>query len=178
MASKKPVLFIIVIFILFGFACTLGNVKNSFYPEKESEILEKTLNALEYGFGYDWEMELHYIYSYSYSRDNFDKKEKAFAEIINKSNFSTVISLYEKILKVQAVTDYKMNIFKTEPRWKYYTFIKTDLLDPLNNYSSLLLKYILKKNPSMAQFFEMKKNSIKIEIATEYRKKEEITDTF
>ena len=89
-----------------------------------------------------------------------------------------VINLYEKTLRMRAVTDYKMNKYKNEPRWKYYTFIKNDLNEPLNNYSALLLKYILKKNASLSQFFEMKKASINAEIFDEYTKKEAITDTF
>lgn len=178
MVSKKIQYFTLIILIMISFQISLFSMSNKHYKENELTVLEKSLNALEYGYGYDYELELHYIYSYSYSKDNLDKKEKAFAEIINNANFKTVIDLYEKILIVQAVTDYKMNQYKAEPRWKYYTFIKTDLYEPLEKYSSLLLKYILKKNPSLAQFFEMKKNSIKIEIVTEYTKKEEILDTF
>lgn len=178
MVSKKIQYLTLIILMMFSFQIYLFSMSNKYYTENELLLLEKSLNTLEYGYGYDYELELHYIYSYSYSKDNLDKKEKAFAEIINNANFKTVIDLYEKVLKVQALTDYKMNKYKAEPRWKYYTFIKTDLYDTLNNYSSLLLKYILKKKPAMAEFFEMKKNSIKIEIVTEYTKKEEILDTF
>lgn len=178
MTSKKILFLILITFMIFSNQYSLFGMGNIYYTNDELSILEKTLNSLEYGYGYDYELELQYIYSYSYSKDNYDKKEKAFADIVNKANFKTVLDLYEKILKVQSVTDYKMNKYKAETKWKYYTFIKNDLYDTLNNYSSLLLKYILKKNPAMAQFFEMKKNSIKIEIVTEYTKKEEIIDTF
>jgi hypothetical protein len=177
MGLKKIINFLFI-FIILACQCSLLDVKNTIYSDTEFLILEKTLNALEYGNGYDYELEINYIYSYSYSKDNIDKKEKTFAEIINNANFKTVINLYEKILKLQAITNYKISKYKTESKWKYYTFIKNDLLDPLNNYSALLSKYILKRNPSMSQFFEMKKNSINIEIVKEYTKKDEIVDTF
>ncbi|MFH0975222.1 MAG: hypothetical protein V1874_05505 [Spirochaetota bacterium] len=169
---------LLFIMILLACQCSLMDIKNTIYSDSEFLILEKTLNALEYGHGYDYELEMNYIYSYSYSKDSIDKKEKAFAEIINSSNFKTVLNLYEKILKLQAITNYKINKYKTESKWKYFTFIKNDLLDPLNNYSVLLSKYIIKKNPSLTQFFEMRKNSINIEIVKEYTKKDEIVDTF
>jgi hypothetical protein len=168
----------LIICIILSSGCSLFSTKSTIYSDNEFKIFEKSINALEYGYGYDYEIELYYIYSYSYSKDNSDKKEKAFAEIINNADYKTVIDLYEKTLRMQAVTDYKMNKYKNEPRWKYYTFIKNDLNEPLNNYSALLLKYILKKNSSLSQVLESKKASIKAEITNEYTKKEEITDTF
>jgi hypothetical protein len=180
MASKKIFTFFIVFIILIFSTsqCSLFSIKSNVYSDSEFKIFEKSINSLEYGYGYDYEMELYYIYSYSYSKDNFDKKEKAFAEIINNADIKTIINIYEKTLRMQAETNYKMNKYKNEPRWKYYTFIKNDLNEPLNNYSALLLKYILKKNPSLSQFFEMKMASITTEVIREYTKKEDITDTF
>ncbi|MBN2402387.1 MAG: hypothetical protein JXN64_08295 [Spirochaetes bacterium] len=179
MAFKRTINILILLMIFISFAkCSLFSVKSTVFFDDELKIFEKSLNSLEYGYGYDYDMELYYIYSYSYSKDNFDKKEKAFAEVINSADYKTVINIYERILKMQAVTDYKINKYKTEPRWKYYTFIKNDLHEPLNTYSALMLKYILKKNPSLSQFFEMKKASVNSEITKEYTKKEEITDTF
>jgi hypothetical protein len=177
MVSKK-ILFIFISLIIFNLQCSIFSIKTTIYSDDELKIFEKSINALEYGYGYDYEIDLYYIYSYSYSKDNFDKKEKAFAEIINNADYKTVINIYEKILRMQSATNYKMNKYKNEPRWKYYTFIKNDLYGPLNNYSDLLLKYILKKNPSLSQFFEMRKASIDIEIINEYTKKDDLTDTF
>lgn len=176
--KTSKIITILIIFTVFTLQCSLFSIKSTIYSAEEFKIFEKSLNALEYGYGYDYELDLYYIYSYSYSKDNFDKKEKAFAEIINNADYKTVINIYEKTLRMQAVTDYKMNKYKNEPRWKYYTFIKNDLYDPLNSYSSLMLKYILKKNPSLSQFFEMKKASINSEIIKEYTKKDLVTDTF
>ncbi len=177
MALKRLFLFLLIVIVL-NLQCSIFSVKSTLYSGDEFKIFEKSINALEYGYGYDYEMDIYYIYSYSYSKDNFDKKEKAFAEIINNADYKTVINIYEKILKMQSATNYKLNKYKNEPRWKYYTFIKNDLNGPLNNYSNLLSKYILKKNPSLADFFEMRKASINVEVTDEYTRKEDLTDTF
>jgi hypothetical protein len=177
MASKK-IFLILLSAVILNLQCSMFEVKSTMYSGDEFKIFEKSLNALEYGYGYDYEIDLYYIYSYSYSKDNFDKKEKAFAEIINNADFKSVINIYEIVLKMKSATNYKINKYKNEPRWKYYTFIKNDLNGPLNNYSDLLSKYILKKNPSLSNFFEMRKASIEIEVTNEYSKKDDLTDTF
>ena len=177
MVFKKKILFIFLIMTLF-LHCSSYLAKNTFYSDAETDILKKTLDVLEYGYGYDYQIELNYIYSYSFSKENIDKKEKSFAEIIDKADFKSVINLYNKILIVQAQTDYKLNMYKSESKWKYYTYIKNDLLQPLNFYSSLLLKNILKKNPSLENFLTMKKESIAKEVTDEYILNNEVTDTF
>ncbi len=175
MAYKKT---IFLILITLSLQCTFFTVKDTFYTEPELAILEKTLDALEYGYGYDYKIELNYIYSYSFSKDNLNKKEKAFADIIDNSNFKSVLNLYEKILRLQSITEYKMNKYKNEAKWKYYTYIKNDLQGSLNNYSSLLLKNILRKNSGLEDFLAMRKESINTEVIDKYTKKDEIVDTF
>ncbi len=178
MLLKNTTFIILSIAIILSLQYKSLNAGDTLYSEDELAILEKTLSALEYEHGYDYQIEMPYIYSYSFSKENFDKKEKAFAEIINSADFKTVFSLYKKILRVQAIAEYKMKRYSTDAKWKYYTYIRNDLLQPLNNYSELLLKYILKKNASVANFLEMQKESISIEVAKTYTDKDEITDTF
>jgi hypothetical protein len=174
----KNKLIIIILFIIIALQYSAAYARDSFYSKDELTLLEKTLSALEYDHGYDYRIEAPYIYSYSYSKENFDKKEKALAEIINNADYKLVLDLYKKIQRVQAIIDYKLNRYKTDQKWKYHTFIKNDLLEPVNNYSALLLKYILKKNSSLANFLEMQKESISAEVVKTYNDKDEIIDTF
>lgn len=169
---------IFLIFIVLTLQCSSYLPRNTFYSDAETEILKKTLDVLEYGYGYDYQIEINYIYSYTFSKENINKKEKSFAEIIDKSDFKYVLNLYDKILTVQAQTDYKLNKYKNESNWKYYTYIKNDLLEPLNYYSSLLLKNILQKNSSLKNILAMKKESIAREVSDEYTLTDEVEDTF
>jgi hypothetical protein len=179
MQLKNKIILLLVIFTLsLILPVTALDAKNSFYSNDELALLEKTLAALEYEYGYDYQIDAPYIYSYSYSKDNFDKKEKAFADIVSNADYKIVLSLYQKILQVAAITDYKMNRYKTETRWKYYTYIKSDLLEPVTSYSALLLKYILKKNSSLSNFLDMQRQSTAIEVNRTYTDKDDIIDTF
>ncbi len=179
MFGNKKLLFVpLLAVMLVYFQCSSLGLRETFYTDAENGLLEKTLNALDYGYGYDFEMEMNYIYSYSYSKDKSDKKEKSFSDIMDTSDFGTIVRLYEKILKLQAITDYKTNRYQKEQKWNYYTFIKNNLSEPLNNYSYLMQKYILKKSPSLEQILTMKKESVGFEVKNEYESKDEISDIF
>ncbi|MBN2039633.1 MAG: hypothetical protein JW864_06305 [Spirochaetes bacterium] len=176
MTLKKNIIFLL--FIILTLQCSSYQTKNTFYSEAETNILKKTMDILEYGYGYDYQIELNYIYSYSFSKENLQKKERAFAEALDKADFKSVLALYEKIMTVQAQTDYKLDKFKKESKWKYYTYIKNDLLKPLEHYSSLLYKNILKKNSSLENYLTMKKESISKKVTDEYTLQTEVVDTF
>ena len=170
---------IIVIFCLLVFSqCAILPQKNSLYTEQEISSLEKTLNILEYGFGYDSEIELNYIYAYSYSTANFDKKEKEFSDFIKNADIASLMQLYDKIVKVRAMTEYKMNRYKELHEWRYYTFIKKDLYAPLDKYMQLLKKNILKRDPSLETGLSQKEYALQKEVIKSYVKDEDIIDTF
>ncbi len=135
-----------------------------YYSEDELVVLEETLDIIGYGHGYDDDIELDYIYSYSYSSANFNKKEKQFVKYINKIELGKVIALYEKILRLHLMTYYKMNEYKKDTDWKYYTYIKNDLYEPLENYMGLLHKYILKRDPSLNEMLNKRKETLRKEI--------------
>lgn len=158
--------------------CAGLDQKSSFFTEQEISSLEKTLNILEYGFGFDSETELNYIYAYSYSSTNFDKKEKEFSDFIKNADMSSLVLLYDKIVKVRAMTEYRMNRYKELKEWRYYTFIKKDLYAPLDKYMQLLKKNILKNNPSLEAGLSRKEYALQKEVIKSYVKDEDIIDTF
>lgn len=158
--------------------CSYLTIRDTFYTDQEAALLEKTLTALDYSYGYDADTELNYVYSYSYSRDNTDKKEKEFTDVISKTEFNELLMFYDKIMELNAATDYKLEKYKKETNWKYYTFIKKDLLDPLKRYTSLLNKYIIEKKPELNAELTKKQQSIRKKTEREYREQEEVVDTF
>ncbi len=170
---------IMVILCLFAFyQCAVFPQKGELYTKEDVSSLEKSLNILEYGYGYDAEMELNYIYAYSYSSANFDKKEKEFSDFIKNADLASVMQLYDKIVKMRAATEYKMNRYKEIREWRYYTFIKKELYAPLDKYMQLLKKNIIKKDPSIEAKLPEKEYALQKEVIKSYVKDEDITDTF
>ncbi|MDY6934108.1 MAG: hypothetical protein SVZ03_07785 [Spirochaetota bacterium] len=175
MNLKKMI--IIVATILCG--CTLFQAKkNSLLTESEISILDKTTNALDYGYGYDREIELDYIYSHSFSEQGYDQKEEAFAKIVNKINPNIIAIFHEKIYRIYAMTDYKMNKYKNDAKWKYHIFIKNELFPPLDKYLSLLQKYISKRDSTFVEDFNYKRKLIDKDVERFYTEQEEVVDTF
>ncbi|MCU0821777.1 MAG: hypothetical protein MUC95_04795 [Spirochaetes bacterium] len=169
---------ILILSLLIFLQCAIIPQKGDLYSDQERSSLEKTLNILEYGFGYDNEMQLSYIYTYSYSNANIDKKEKEFSNYINSADINTLVPLYDKIVRVRAMTEYKMNRYKELREWRYYTFIKKELYTPLDKYSQLLKKNILKKNPLLETGLSEKESLLQREAVRSYVKDEDIVDTF
>lgn len=169
---------ILILCLLIFSQCAILPQKNDLYTEPDMAPLEKSLNILEYGFGYDTEMEINYIYAYSYSNTNFDKKEKEFADYIKGADLAGLIQLYDKIVKIRAMTEYKMNRYKELREWRYYTFIKKDLYTPLDKYMQLLKKNIIKKDPSLEIKLSQKEYALQKEVIKSYVKDEDIIDTF
>lgn len=172
-------IFYFIISALFISQCsTLPDKGSGFYTEEERAVLEKTVEALDYGYGYDSEMDLHYVYAYSYSESNFDKKIKKFSDIAGEVDAGTLLSLYDKMVRLKAKTDYKMNRYREKYEWRYYTFIKKDLYDPLESYTGLLRKSLLRRVPSLGDKLQEREYAMKKEVVESFVKEEEIIDTF
>lgn len=158
--------------------CSGFQKKESLYTDAELPPLEKTLNILEYGFGYDSETELNYVYAYSYSNTNFDKKEKELAEYIKGMDFNTLVSLYDKMVKIRAMTGYKISRYKELSEWRYYTFLQKELYTPLDKYTQLLRKNIIKRDPSIEARLLKEEYKLKKQAVQSYVQKEDIIDIF
>ena len=52
---------IILIVLVFSTQCALLPDSGNYYSKNEQSILEKTLNALDYGFGYDYQLKINYL---------------------------------------------------------------------------------------------------------------------
>lgn len=135
---------------------------DNFLSKEEVSILNQTTQAIDYDYGYDNIIDLSYIFSFSYSDKNFSQKEKDFSAIVNRIE-SNILELYViKINKIYHMTEYKLKYFKKRAEWKYYTFIKNELLPPLEKYKILLEKYSYKRNPALRTVIEKeKKKNIK-----------------
>ncbi len=175
---KFRIILIIIIPLLILNCALFPEKSDSFFTESDFTIVENTLEILDYGYGYDREMEIHYIFSYSYSAMNEKKKEKMFVEALKGIDISNLLSVYYKLLKMQASAEYKMSRYKEKLEWRYYTFIKKELYNPLEKYIVLLRKNILKKAPDLKQDLIEKKLALQAEVIESYIKDEEVIDTF
>ncbi len=176
---KKREFLLLIIPLLMIFQCAMVSRKDkTYYSDPDLSIMNSTLEILDYGSGYDREMDLHYIYRYTYSDTNLNKKKKEFAKAIRVIDTENLISLYYKLLRVQSETEYKMSRYKEKYEWRYYTFIKNELYDPLDKYITLLHINLLKKDPAKKENLIKAKFTLQREVIESYVKDEEIIDTF
>lgn len=149
---------IILLLFLFASCGSAGVVKESaFFTAEQKDLLEKTVQALDYGYGYDGYLDLNYIYSYSYSDTGAAQKEKEFAKIISATDGQKLFKYFIKTYKLQAMTNYKRDRFKARKNWKQYNYLKNNLSPALDRYFMLLQKLTYAKDPSFKETFEKRK---------------------
>lgn len=158
---------------LFFTACAQEQVKNfvSLLPGQKA-LLEKTTQALDYGYGYDMNFELGYIYNHSFSKLNREQKEKAFSEIVMKADNGQYISFYLIIYQIKAEMRFRMQKFREDKSWKNYTYLKKYLLPPTEQYLDILEKYLLLKVPGITEKLPGLKKEIEDDIINYYKKLE------
>ncbi|GEM_PF-1828367 len=150
----------------------------SFFTREEIAILESTTHALDLDYGYDEETNLAYIYSFSYSDTNIKQKERFFTEVLEKLKSNSLLNFYKKIYRLYVMTKHRMDFYKDKKEWKYYIFIKNELLPPVQLFYNLLERNINEIEPSLSPAIEKSKKEADQWVKWYYRDKEQIVDTF
>lgn len=135
---------------------------NGFFNPDELALLDKTTQAIDYGYGYDADEELNYIFSISMTGMNDTQKEKAFTAVVKDIPSEQFMRFYMKIYRLHAMTRYVLHRHKNEKEWKEYTYVKNYLYPPLDSYFAMIEKNLIAHDPASAH----KRPSIKKKIDT------------
>jgi len=116
----------------------LPGEKNTYFNEKEMELISSTTSAIGFGYGYDDELDLPYVFRYPYADEEARKNKKKFADAIENAKPEVVKSLYYKVLKMKYMAVYLRDMYKERERWPNYTFLKDKLLPSIDAYHAVL----------------------------------------
>jgi hypothetical protein len=168
---------VVILFCMFQARCAtyyhiFGPEKSTFYNDRELEILEKTVKAIDFGYGYDPDINLNYVFSLYHGFSDFKPDDKELTQAIDGMDSETLITYSEKIYWLKRVASFKLERYRETGDWKNYTFIRKYLLPPLDFYSDLLEKQALKKDKSYADRIDKRKMEIDQKIQWEMRRRE------
>jgi len=148
------------------------NPKSTYYTEQEKKLLEKTVKSIEFDSGYDPFLDLEYVYPLTPGYTEFKAGDKGLSKALEDSDSQTLIGYSEKIYRLKAITEIKMEKCRNKGDWKNYTFLNKYLLPPLAYYSGALEKQALKKDKSYQGEIDKRKNTIEKKVKYETDKKE------
>ncbi|HSV96514.1 MAG TPA: hypothetical protein VLM75_06200 [Spirochaetota bacterium] len=120
---------------------------DSIFSPAQKKMLEKTSEALDYGFGFDDEIEIDYIHSHSFSETNMPAREKALAAALQDFSPDDILEFYKKLYRLGAMMRHRMSAYEIERDWKQYTYVKNYLIPPLDTFTGHIRKQLLAKNP-------------------------------
>jgi len=153
-----------VLMPLFLVQCTMWNSffkkESTYFNAQDKQILESTLNSIDFDYGYDNEIDLDYVFVSSFSKEETSANRGNFEKALKRYDIKTAVMFYEKIYRLKSITVFKMNGYKNSGNWKEFTYIKKYHFPPLEKYTELLEKYILKKNKNYGKQIKTRKKII------------------
>jgi hypothetical protein len=133
--------------MIFAAGCALLPVRDdSIFSPAEKKLLEKTTEALDFGFGYDEEVGLDYIHSHSFSEANIPAREKALAATLKDVDPGDLLRFYGKVYRLGVMMRHRMAGYEKERNWRQYTYIKNYLIPPLDSFTGHIRKQLLAGN--------------------------------
>ncbi|SRR6056297_132604 len=115
----------------------LPGEKNTYFSEKEIEIVASTTSAIGFGYGYDDELDLPYVFKYPYADEDARGKKKKFDVVVNSADPDIIKRYYYKVLKMKYMAEYLREMYRDREMWPNYTFITQEILPPVNEYHSI-----------------------------------------
>lgn len=158
--------------------CFMTEDEGQFFNAADREILEATLQTIDYDHGYDTELYLAYLFSFTYSESITAPREKDFQKALARFDREKVLSFYEKVFKLLKITERKMEEHRVKKKWKFYTYISKKLMPPLQTYIALLEKSMAMTTPNVKTALAEKQGRVQQWIDREYKHKERIVETF
>ncbi len=136
--------------LIFAGGCAFLPVRDdSIFSPAQKKLLEKTTEALDYGYGFDEEIGLDYIHSHSFSETNVPAREKALAAALKDSGPDDILEFYKKVYRLGAMMRHKMAEYEKERDWKQYTYVKNYMIPPLDAFAGHIRKQLRPTTPSM-----------------------------
>jgi hypothetical protein len=136
--------------IAFAGGCAAMPVReDTIFTPSEKRILEKSTEALDYGYGYDHDVGLDYIHSYAFSETNMPAREKALAAALRDFETGEILGFYSKLYRLGIMMQYRLKEYEKGKTWKQYTYLKNYLLPPVETFTGHIRKQLLARDPSL-----------------------------
>ncbi len=149
--------YILIIILISGCSSFKDVRDNTFYTDKDMEILKSTTEAIGFDYGFDSYVNLNYIISNKYSDAELKKRRGKFLAAVRKYNGSTAVKFLEKICMLRVRTLYRIKRYSSIEYWKKYTYVKKYLYPSLEKYYKLLEEEVFKINPAAKNDFSKRK---------------------
>ena len=174
---------VVSIWIFLAFAITgcaqyydIFGKQSNYFTERELQLLDDSLEALEMGRGYDPEVDLEYIYTHSFTSKNERQQTSRLAGALKNVSPEEFIEFYEKIYRLRMLTEGKMDRYNRDVEMINYTYLKKYLLPGLDFYLSLLESEVLKRDSGYADIIDERKDEIREEAMEQLRREERMTN--
>ena len=177
MRFGKIVVILISISVLTSMSFLPGE-KNTYFNEKEMELMSSTAAAIGFGYGYDDQLDLPYVFRYPYADSDARKNKRQFADAIENAEAEVVKSFYYKVLKMKYMAEYLRDMYKERERWANYTFLKDKLLPSIDAYHAVLKYNIQNSYGNYISSIEKREKRIQKRIYEIMDYKEKPVDTF
>ena len=152
---------------------SLNKKESKLYSEKELLILKDTTSAVNYDYGYDPDLLLDYLFiAGKFTDKEITARAPEMKKAMVKHNSGDIISFYEKIIQLQEIQFWKIELLTKNKKWVEVTFIQREFLPETELFLSMLEKNVIQMNPQYALNLEEKKNTLrkntKIRLDVEY----------
>ena len=155
---------------------TIFGKKSDFFTEREEQILNKSVKALELGRGYDPRVDIDYIYTYSFTPGNKNELSSRLSESLKDIPSEEFISFYEKIFRLKALTGVRKKQFEQRVDMINYTYVKNYLLPGILLYASLLEEEAVRRDGSYIKHIDTRKSEIHEEVVSQSLRDERMRD--
>ncbi|MBN1534115.1 MAG: hypothetical protein JXA20_15700 [Spirochaetes bacterium] len=127
----------------------------------EVKILEKTTKAIEFDYGYDDDIGLDYVYPYPNSMDALKNNENKFMQAVDDIDNTTLIKFFEKVYGVREKTVLLRDLAEAREQWTRYTYISKYLLPGIEEYTKVLERRVLARDPAYGSVIDEKKAAVR-----------------
>jgi hypothetical protein len=142
------------------------------FTARETAILTKTTKAIEFDFGYDDDLGLDYIYPYPNSLATLKNNEKKFMQAVDDIDNTTLIKYFEKVYGVHEKTVLLRDRSERLGKWTQYTYISKHLLPGIEEYTKILEKGVLARDPAYGSGINERKAAVRNDLLRMIRDEE------
>lgn len=130
------------------------------FSAKEIALLEGTTAAIQFDYGYEDFLDVDYMYSLP-NGSGAAKNEAKFSKSLEGIDGDTLVAFFEKVWGNHEKAVLQMDYYKDTKDWRNYTYISKYILPGMEEYTTLLEKYVIMKNPSYKAKIEERKKDIR-----------------
>jgi len=136
-------------------------IRSDTFSQREIGIIDRTTQAIQFDYGYDDGLDVDYFFPLPNSMAALKNNEAKFIKAIDDIDNNTLVAFYEKVWQNHEKAVLQKEYFGARKKWKEYTYVSKYLLPGIEEYTLLLEKYIVKRDPDYGSRIAVRKAAIR-----------------